>query len=155
VEEFASEIGARIRDLRAARGLSLSELAHRADVGKTTLSGIESGSRDNPTIGTLSSIARQLDVPLAAILPEPTLTAIGASDVFHNTAVSAVLLETLSDDDTITELYRLHIRPGRPQLSPPHPPGTVEYLTAFSGIAHVVGAENSSVLVKLLVGTHG
>jgi hypothetical protein len=56
--------------------------------------------------------------------------------------VSATLLEAFADaDGTTTEPYRFHIRPGRTQTSPPHPPCTAEYLTVFSGTAQVGPAE--------------
>ena len=48
-------LGARLRELRVERGMSLSELARRAGVGKGSLSEIESGRR-NPTVETLYSI---------------------------------------------------------------------------------------------------
>lgn len=138
--DYAARIGARIRDLRHARGLSLSALASEAGIGKATLSGLEDGSRGNPTIETLYAVAGRLGVPLAAILPDPARSldapALVAPEI-RGAAVSAVLLESFADARGVTELYRLHIRPGREQTSPPHPPGTVEYLTVFSGTARV------------------
>lgn len=133
--DLASVIGTRIARLRRERGMSLSELAHRAGVGKATLSGLETGTRTNPTVETLYAITGQLGVPLAAVLPEPAADA--GVRTLHGAAVSATLLEAFTDGGTTTELYRLRIRPGRTQLSPPHPPGTVEYLTVFSGTARV------------------
>jgi transcriptional regulator with XRE-family HTH domain len=129
--------------------MSLSELAYRAGVGKATLSGLEAGTRGNPTVETLYSIAGQLGVPLAAILPEPELKLGEAQvpeDAIHGAAISTVLLETFTDGSTVSELYRLRIRPGQEQTSPPHPPGTVEYLTVFSGTARV-GPATAPVIV--------
>src|SRR5689334_11220481 len=103
-EKFAAEVGRRVRRLRTERGLSLSELALRAGIGKATLSGLEGGTR-NPTLETLYAITAQLDVPLAAVLSAPPQTV-------HGAAVSAQLLETFHDDAMTTELYRLTIRPG-------------------------------------------
>jgi transcriptional regulator with XRE-family HTH domain len=137
--DLAAAIGTRIARLRRERGLSLSELAHRAGVGKATLSGLEAGTRTNPTVETLYAITGQLGVPLAAVLPEPVTP---GAKTLHGAAVSATLLEAFTGaDGTTTELYRLHIRPGGTQTSPPHPPGTVEYLTVFSGTAQVGPAE--------------
>jgi transcriptional regulator with XRE-family HTH domain len=132
---FAAEVGRRIQRLRQARGLSLSELAHRAAVGKATLSGLEAGTR-NPTLETLYAITAQLEVPLATVLTDPGTPASEAEAV-HGAAVSAVLLESFADETVTTELYRLRIRPGRVQVSPAHPRGTVEYLTVFAGTARV------------------
>ncbi|WP_377268818.1 helix-turn-helix domain-containing protein [Peterkaempfera sp. SMS 1(5)a] len=135
-EPYAAEIGRRIRQLRTRRGLSLSELALRAGVGKATLSGLEAGTR-NPTVETLYAITAQLAVPLAAVLVDPAARRPEPPAAVHGTAVTATLLETFTDGPVITELYRLRIRPGRVQTSPAHPLGATEYLTVFSGTARV------------------
>jgi XRE family transcriptional regulator, regulator of sulfur utilization len=142
----AAETGRRIRRLRGERGLSLSELARRAGIGKATLSGLESGTR-NPTAGTLYAIAGQLDVPLAALLTPPGAGPERVPAVVHGDAVSATLLEAFVDGDVSTELYRLRIRPGPVQTSPAHGPGVVEYLTVFHGAA-LVGPVTSPVVVR-------
>ncbi|GLW97942.1 XRE family transcriptional regulator [Microtetraspora sp. NBRC 16547] len=138
---FAAEVGQRIRRLRADRGLSLSELASRAGVGKATLSGLEAGTR-NPTVETLYAIIAQLDVPLAAVLTDRNVPSgpgvrTDPLEVIHGSAVSGALLETFVDGPVTTELYRLRIRPGRVQVSPAHPLGAVEFLTVFTGTARV------------------
>ena len=136
--DFATQIGARIRRLRHERDVSLSALARDAGVGKATLSGLEDGSRGNPTIETLYAIAGRLGVPIGALLPDPPpREGDKPLETIHGTAVSASLLETFSEGDTDTELFRLRIRPGYVQQSPAHPPGTVEYLTVFTGTAEV------------------
>ncbi|NJA56315.1 helix-turn-helix domain-containing protein, partial [Streptomyces sp. NEAU-H3] len=66
----ASEVGARIRELREARALSLSALARRSGLGKATLSGLEAGTR-NPTLETLYAVTTALGVPLTAALAPP------------------------------------------------------------------------------------
>lgn len=137
---FAAEVGRRIRDLRRTQGLSLSELAHRAGVGKATISGLESGTR-NPTLETLYAITAQLGVPLATVLTDPVLR-----PTVHGTAVSATLLQTFEDPGMTTELYRIVIRPGRVQLSPAHPKGVTEHLTVFTGTARV-GPVDAPILI--------
>lgn len=144
-EPFAAQVGRRIRRLRGERGLSLSELALRAGVGKATLSGLEAGTR-NPTIETLYAITAQLAVPLAAVLGDPAAEHPGAPEVVHGSAVSAALLETFTDGPVITELYRLRIRPGRVQTSPAHPLGATEFLTVYAGTARV-GPADAPVVV--------
>ena len=140
--DLAHEVARRIQKLRADRGISLSELARGANLGKATLSAIESGTR-NPTLETLYAIAAHLDVPLAALLAPPTPT---ASPTVSGTAVTAELLEVFTDSAGATELYRLTIRPGPTQTSPAHPAGVVVYLTVFSGTA-IVGPENAPLTV--------
>ncbi|MFD0328760.1 helix-turn-helix domain-containing protein [Streptacidiphilus monticola] len=124
----AAETGRRVRRLRTERGLSLSELARRAGIGKATLSGLETGTR-NPTAETLYALAGQLGVPLAAFLPPPSAEA----PEVEGTAVTARLLERFEDGGVSTELYRLEIRPGVRQISPAHGPRVTEHLTVFQG----------------------
>ncbi|MFD3516690.1 helix-turn-helix domain-containing protein [Streptomyces sp. NPDC058657] len=127
---FTAGIGHRIRELRTARGLTLSELALRAGIGKATLSGLEAGTR-NPTLETLYAVTGRLGVPLAELLTE------GPREPLHGDSVTGELLEVFADPAATTELYRLRIRPGRVQTSPAHPPGTTEYLTVYEGVARV------------------
>ncbi|WP_042386244.1 helix-turn-helix domain-containing protein [Streptacidiphilus melanogenes] len=141
--DAAAATGERIRALRAQRGISLSELARRAGVGKATLSGLETGTR-NPTAETLYAIAGQLGVPLAMLLSTPG-EPLDVPEV-QGTAVVAQLLEVFQDGGISTELYRLEIRPGVLQTSPAHPAGVVEYLTVFSGIARVGPVGNPLVV---------
>jgi transcriptional regulator with XRE-family HTH domain len=139
-EERAIAIGRRVRRLRQERGISLTELARKAGIGKATLSGIETGTR-NPSLEKLYAVAGQLGVPLAALLAEsPPQDEEGrdpAGAQVSGAAVDAVLLEVFRDGGVTTELYRLRIRPGSVQRSPAHPPGTVEYLTVYAGAARV------------------
>jgi transcriptional regulator with XRE-family HTH domain len=138
----AELIGARVTELRRERGLSLSELAARAGIGKATLSGVEAGTR-NPTLETLYAITGQLGLPLAAVLaeraadpPDPAHPARdrepGFADV-HGDAVTAHLHAVFEEPTATFEFYRLRIRPGRRQTSPAHSPGTTEHLSVFAG----------------------
>ncbi|MDF3289644.1 helix-turn-helix domain-containing protein [Streptomyces silvisoli] len=137
--ESAVAMGQRIQRLRQERGLSLSELARSAGIGKATLSGLEAGTR-NPTLETLYAITGQLGVPLASLLTEATGEVRGA-------AVTARLLEVFEDATATTELYWLTIRPGRVQHSPAHPAGVTEQLTVIAGAARV-GPRGAERLVR-------
>lgn len=120
-------VGQRVRELRQARGISLSELARRAGVGKATLSGVETGTR-NPTLETLWAITAQLGVPIGAILDSPP-----EPQAVRGTAVEAALLEVFEDQGVTYELYRLRVPPGVVQTSPAHLEGASEHVTVFSG----------------------
>ncbi|MFI6502001.1 helix-turn-helix domain-containing protein [Nonomuraea typhae] len=124
----SAEVGRRVRRLREASGVSLSELARRAGIGKATLSGVETGRR-NPTLETLWAITAQLGVPIATILDPPA-----QSQVMHGAAVDATLLEMFEDQEVTYELYRLRIAPGVTQSSPAHHTGVSEHLTVFHGV---------------------
>lgn len=60
------ELAGVIRELRAKRGLSQEELAHRANLHPTRVSHIESG-RVSPSWGNVRRIAAALDVTLAEL----------------------------------------------------------------------------------------
>ncbi|TDD14654.1 helix-turn-helix domain-containing protein [Nonomuraea diastatica] len=120
-------VGERLRRLRQARGVSLSELAKRAGIGKATLSGVETGAR-NPTLDTLWAITAQLGVPIGAILDSPP-----EPQIMRGTAIEAQLLEVFEDGAVTYELYRLRVPPGLTQTSPAHHAGVSEHLTVFTG----------------------
>ncbi len=54
--EIMSRIGARLRELRKARGLTQTEAAQRAGLGRVTVHRAEQG--DNPTLLTLTRLLR-------------------------------------------------------------------------------------------------
>lgn len=64
-------IGANIRRLREDAGLTLTALAERSELTKSTLSKIETGQTSSP-VGTLLRIAGALSLPLAEFFVEPT-----------------------------------------------------------------------------------
>ena len=61
-----ARFGQRLRVLREAAGFSQEELADRAEVHRTYLSGIERGKR-NPSLINLLRIARALDISLSTL----------------------------------------------------------------------------------------
>ena len=63
-QELLAELGRRIRARRREGGLSVSELARRAEVSRRTVTEIEAG-RANPSILKLAALGRALDAPLA------------------------------------------------------------------------------------------
>jgi transcriptional regulator with XRE-family HTH domain len=56
-------VGLNLQRLRRDKGLSQEELAHRARVHQTYLSGVEGGKR-NPSINVLGRVAAALDVDI-------------------------------------------------------------------------------------------
>jgi XRE family transcriptional regulator, master regulator for biofilm formation len=63
-------IGARVRQYRTAKGLTMSELADRAGVAKSYLSAIERDLQTNPSIQFIEKIANVLDVDINALLKD-------------------------------------------------------------------------------------
>ena len=61
-------IGSNISTIRKRRGLTLSELADRANVSKSYLSNLERNLNKNPSIQVIEKISTVLDVELMTIL---------------------------------------------------------------------------------------
>jgi len=64
-------IAERVRELRAARGLTLEGLAERSGVSRSMISLIERGE-SSPTAVLLERLATGLDVPLASLFDAPS-----------------------------------------------------------------------------------
>lgn len=61
-------MGGRIHELRVEKGLSLSELADKADVAKSYLSNVERNIQSNPSIQFIEKIADALQVSIHELL---------------------------------------------------------------------------------------
>jgi transcriptional regulator with XRE-family HTH domain len=61
-------ISANIRKLREERGISQDRLSKLADLSLNTIVKVESGKNPNPTINTLSRIAKSLNVKVDDLL---------------------------------------------------------------------------------------
>lgn len=63
-------VGTRIRALRTARGMTVTELARLAEVSTALISQVERELSD-PSLATIRKIARALDTPLFSLFEEP------------------------------------------------------------------------------------
>lgn len=63
-------IAARLQQLRSDAGLTQRALAIRADVTVNTVSELERGENDNPTLKVLAALAGALGVPVAALFEQ-------------------------------------------------------------------------------------
>ncbi|MEV5892578.1 helix-turn-helix domain-containing protein [Nonomuraea fuscirosea] len=69
-EDVLGAVGARLRALRRARGITLADLAATTGVSESTLSRLESGQR-RATLELLLPLARTYDVPLDDLVGAP------------------------------------------------------------------------------------
>jgi transcriptional regulator with XRE-family HTH domain len=69
VEDLRPAFGRRVRTLREKLGLSQEELAERAQLHWTYVSGIERGKR-NPGLNTLARLSTALQVPLSKLMSD-------------------------------------------------------------------------------------
>lgn len=126
-----------LRRERERQGLSLSETAKRAGIGKSTLSQLESAG-GNPSVETLWAIATALDVQLAQLLADdrPPLSVIRRGEAMPlpstDADYSAALLSA-SPPHARRDIYLNHQEPGTPRTAQPHPAGTIEHIIVSTG----------------------
>jgi len=65
--EICQKLGLRVQQLRQAKGWSQDEFAHRANLHRTYVSGVERGIR-NPTITVLEKLAVGLEITLSELV---------------------------------------------------------------------------------------
>lgn len=135
---------------RSRAGLSISELARRAGVGKSTLSMLEAGS-GNPSLETLWALSAALGIPFWRLV-EPAaeaVTVIRADEGNRITAEGSTYAGTLlsaGSQGMRRDLYRIHAEPGPARRSTPHAAGTIEHVTLVSGRALVGPLEDPTEL---------
>ncbi|SDG75478.1 Helix-turn-helix [Sinosporangium album] len=128
-----------IRRERTRTGLSLTELAKRAGIAKSTLSQLESGT-GNPSIETLWALAVALGVPFSRLVdpPRPDVLVVRVGEgtaTYSEQANYAVTLLASSAPGTRQDIYRIVAQPGERHTSAPHMPGTTEHVVISSGRA--------------------
>lgn len=134
-------IAASLRRERARTGLSLTEVARRAGIAKSTLSQLESG-QGNPSVETLWSLGVALDVPFSRLVEPaaPTVQVIRAGEgpqVHSERSSYRVTLLSACPPGVRRDLYLIRAEPGEPRESDPHQPGVVEHVVLSRGRALV------------------
>jgi transcriptional regulator with XRE-family HTH domain len=132
-------IAASVRRERDRAGLSLTELAKRAGIAKSTLSQLESGA-GNPSVETLWGLGAALGVPFSRLIdpPRPNVRVIRAGEgpvTYSERADYAATLLSSSPSNVRRDIYRVTVQPGEPRTSEPHMSGTTEHVVLSSGRA--------------------
>ena len=139
------------RSLRRERervGLTLTELARRAGVAKSTLSQLESGT-GNPSVETLWALGVALDVPFSRLVEPPSMAvqvirAGKGPAVFSERANYVATLLSSCPPGARRDLYLIGAGPGEPRRSAPHMGGVVEHVVLSCGRAEV-GPDDDAV----------
>lgn len=130
-------IAASLRREREQAGLTLTELARRAGIAKSTLSQLESGT-GNPSVETLWALGVALGVPFSRLVDPPTpqvrVIRAGQAPVLRSEEADygAALLSS-GTAGTRRDLYVLELEPGTPRRADPHIPGSVEHVVVTGG----------------------
>jgi transcriptional regulator with XRE-family HTH domain len=141
-------IAASLRRERRRSGLSLTEVARRAGIAKSTLSQLESGT-GNPSLETLWALCVALDAPFSRLLdpPDPDVQVIRADEGPTLAAAQADYQATLlaaCAPGARRDIYRIAAEPGHPRASEPHMPGVAEHVVLGAGRA-LVGVAGQAV----------
>ncbi|MDN3258269.1 XRE family transcriptional regulator [Streptomyces sp. CSDS2] len=130
-------LAAALKRERGRAGLSLSELARRAGVAKSTLSQLEAAS-GNPSLETVWALAVALGVPFSALVEPPAwqvrVIRAGQGPVVRSEQSGyAASLLSACPPGARRDLYSVWLEPGAVRESEPHIPGSVEHLVVSEG----------------------
>jgi transcriptional regulator with XRE-family HTH domain len=136
-----AQIAASLRRERERAGLSLTELARRAGIAKSTLSQLESGV-GNPSVETLWALGVALNVPFSRLVDarRPAVRVVRAGEgpvTFSERARYAATLLASCPPNARRDIFRIQADPGEPRMSDPHMPGTSEHVVLSAGRALV------------------
>lgn len=136
-----ASLAAALRRERQRSGLSLSEVARRAQVSKSTLSQLEAGV-GNPSLETLWALCVALDTPFARLFdePKPRVQLIRAGDgptVAASEADYLAVILAACPPGARRDIYRIQAEPGSERVSDPHMPGVIEHVVLCAGRAQV------------------
>lgn len=134
------EITLKLRDVRAAAGLSLSKVAEMTGVSKAMLGQIERGE-SSPTIATLWKIAKGFQLPLSALIGSETLRDTAAPDVFRTVTFPGsieVKIVFPFDPALRAETFHVDLAPNQSHESPPHATGVTEEVFVLQGSLEIL-----------------
>lgn len=143
-QQLSKVLGDNVKRLRAEQGLSLDALAKSSGVSKSRLGQIERGEA-NPSIATLWQIAHALRVEFTALVhtEEPESVVVSLADIEPFVSDDG-LCRTYSlfpfDTDLSFETYYTELEAGGELHAEPHPDGTRETITVFSGVLTILAS---------------
>jgi transcriptional regulator with XRE-family HTH domain len=137
VGTVGATIAAALRRERERTGVSLTELARRAGVAKSTLSQLEAG-QGNPSVETLWALGVALGVPFSRLVepPAPAVRVVRAGEGPRVLSDRSAFIGTLLAAGAVharRDIYVVELEPGPPREADAHIPGTVEHLVIAWG----------------------
>lgn len=148
MKDINSQVSQNLKRIREERKLSLDKLADLTGVSKSMLGQIERGD-SSPTIATVWKIANGIKISFTSLLsvPQPDTA------IVHKAEVQPLVEDNGKyrlypffpiEEDQPFEIYTVEIDKGGYLSAEPHPEGTQEFLTVFSGelTVRVGGDEN-------------
>jgi len=144
--EITTRLANRLKEERAAKGLSLDALAKLSGVSRSMLSQIERGE-SSPTVSSLWNLTRALNVDFSTLLdqenePNHPIHEVMRSEqtpVIRNRAAKCVIrILSAPEEVGATEVYDIRLEKGATLESAPHKKGCLEHLTVLEGDIQVI-----------------
>ncbi len=144
--EITTRLAHRLKEERAAKGLSLDALAKLSGVSRSMLSQIERGE-SSPTVSSLWNLTRALNVDFSTLLDQEAEPVHPIREVLHSEQTPVIrnraagcVFRILSAPEEVggTEVYDIRFEAGAALESAPHKKGCVEHLTVLEGALRVV-----------------
>ena len=136
-----TKIAATLNKERLRAGLSIAEVARRANIAKSTLSQLENAI-GNPSIETLWSICLVLDIPVSRLLESPKQeTKVirrgdGVTVASNDQSYQATLLSACPPNVS-RDIYWIEASLNKPHHSKPHNDGVIEHIIVTKGKAKI------------------
>lgn len=148
---LALAIGARVKQARQARRLTLDQLAETAGVSRRALVNVEQGAA-NPSVGTLLGISDALGIGLPALVAPPapkpaTLTRAGdGAALWAGEHGGRGVLVAGTEPPDVVELWDWSLGSGDRHSSDAHASGTKELIQVYEGTVEVEVGEQTYIL---------
>lgn len=143
-DQAALYLAENVQQLRKRKGFSQKQLAELAELPRSTLTNIESGTA-NPSLRNLSKLSQALGIGIEELLSRPRhqISHIPAAEVpvQKRSGGLATVHKLLPDRIKSIEIDRFELKAGASVTGHPHVAGTKEYLMVLSGelVVHVAG----------------
>lgn len=140
-------VGNRIRELRAVRGMTVTELARRAEVSTGLISQVERELAD-PSLVTIRKIAKALDVPLFSLFEESEaddVAVVRRDTRMHIQTPGGIQYSRISAGRGRLEVLQGSLAPGAASATEPwsHPSEECAVVIAGKLVVEVAGAERA------------
>jgi transcriptional regulator with XRE-family HTH domain len=151
IELLSKNLAERIIELRSKRSLTQAQLASLADVPRSTIANLESGT-GNPSLVNLAKISTALNTSIETLLSNQTAKCklIKADQVklMSRSGGEVIISKLLPDSIPGMEIDKIEINSGAKMRGIPHAAGTKEYFYCLQGELEVVVAQESFILTK-------
>ena len=144
--EITTRLASRLKEERAAKGLSLDALAKLSGVSRSMLSQIERGE-SSPTVASLWNLTRALNVDFSSLLDQEDEPVQPIREILHADQTPVIRnraagceVRILSAPEEVGghEVYDIRFNTGAILESSAHKKGCVEHLTVLEGALRVM-----------------